>query len=504
MGYQDIENEKALSIGSETQLFVDDAIVSAKRGVVRTLHPARKLDQPALVPDRPWEGNRVYIYGTVHYDPDVQRFRMWYLARLGRGQNHRAPGLRERQGDLILYATSEDGIHWEKPNLGLHEFDGSRENNILIFDKHSPTVIIDEAADPAERYKMAGWDWTQEQFGYWVAHSADGLVWNEYPVNPVLMNSDETLEAITVAHAPHEGEYFAFHRRWGEVGGHRRRLIAVATSSDFLAWSDPELIIISDEQDDTWVQDPEQRTEFYGMSGFVYGRQFLGFLPVFNVVKDVRGQEDGTAPLSSRGAVGSEQSPWDGPIEAQLAHSRDGRTWARFADRSPIIPRGKAGSFDAGCILCAADRPVIHNDEVWHYYTAINTMHGGPMPPKTATIARAVWRLDGFVSLDAGHFEGVVETVALNPMGGSSVRSAGQLEVNADASEGSLAVEVLSANGETHPGFSRQECAEFRSDSVRHVVRWSEHERLPAGQPLRLRFHLDNTQLYSFRIRTAE
>ena len=79
-----------LKIGSEPQLFIDDAIIGAKRGVVRTLHPARKLEQPVLRPDRPWEGRRVYIYGSVHYDNDARLFRMWYNTRLGRGQQLRA------------------------------------------------------------------------------------------------------------------------------------------------------------------------------------------------------------------------------------------------------------------------------------------------------------------------------------------------------------------------------------------------------------------------------
>ena len=141
------------------QLFVDDAFISLKKGIVRTLHPASKLEAPVLVPDRPWEGDRVYVYGTVHYDRDAQLFKMWYLARLGRGNQHRAPGMRERQGDMILYATSPDGVHWEKPNVGLHEFDGSKDNNILVFDKHSPTVVIDEEEpDPEHRYKIVGWD----------------------------------------------------------------------------------------------------------------------------------------------------------------------------------------------------------------------------------------------------------------------------------------------------------------------------------------------------------
>ena len=102
MGLQNAADGEMLSIGTETQLFVDDAIVSVKSGVVRTLHPAQKLDQPVILPDRPWEGKRIYIYGTVHYDADARQFRMWYLTRLGRGQQHRAPGLRERQGDMIL------------------------------------------------------------------------------------------------------------------------------------------------------------------------------------------------------------------------------------------------------------------------------------------------------------------------------------------------------------------------------------------------------------------
>ena len=65
-----------------TQLFVDDGIVTAKRDLVRTLHPGRRLAQPVLVPDRPWEGQRVYLYGSVHHDPDGGGFRMWYLSRV--------------------------------------------------------------------------------------------------------------------------------------------------------------------------------------------------------------------------------------------------------------------------------------------------------------------------------------------------------------------------------------------------------------------------------------
>jgi len=209
---------------------------------------------------------------------------------------------------------------------------------------------------------------------------------------------------------------------------------------------------------------------------------------VFRVVRHVGYDQIGGAENVSQ------QAPWDGPIEAQLVHSRDGRTWHRFEDRSPIIPRGKRGSFDAGCILCSADRPVVYSDEVWHYYTGVNTTHGGPMPPKRIGIGRAAWRLDGFVSLDAGCFGGVVETVPLEVAGD-------QLEVNVNAAQGSLEVEVLSAAGDPLPGYAGEDCIALHADEVRHVVRWQSTDRLPTSQPLRLRFYLKDAELYSFRIR---
>ena len=37
------------------------------------------------------------------------------------------------KGDAVLYATSQDGLHWEKPALGLFSFQGSTANNIVSF-----------------------------------------------------------------------------------------------------------------------------------------------------------------------------------------------------------------------------------------------------------------------------------------------------------------------------------------------------------------------------------
>jgi len=477
----------SIAIGPESQLFVDDRLVSEAHGVRRTLHPAQKLAQPVLVADRPWEGERVYVYGTIYHDPAEEIFKMWYLARLGPGYEKRLPGLGEH-GDLVLYATSKDGVQWEKPNLNLHQFDGSGDNNIVLLNLHSPAILIDADAPDTARYRMLAWNWDPEHYGYWRAYSDDGIVWKEYKEGPVLFKPDEILEAMTTARSPKDGAYLAFFRLWDDVRGFHRRAIGVSRSEDFQHWSAPQLVLTPDEEDDKWASGTEQRTEFYNMAAFSYGSQFLGFLPVFRVERILKLDKSVSA---------SNQAKWDGPIDAQLVHSRDGVNWERFEDRSPLIPNGEPGSFDAGCILALANPPVIAGDgagdEVWVYYTAVNTKHGAPMPPKRITIARASWRLDGFVSLDSDNSGGIVETVTLQTAGD-------QLEVNVDASKGSLQVEVLSAAGEVLPEFDLESSERISGNQIRHIVRWNERSLLDTAEPIRLRFHLNNAQLYSFRI----
>ena len=48
-----ISTDQPPTIGTETQLFVDDVLLAAKSGVVRRTHACRKLPQPVLVPEKP-------------------------------------------------------------------------------------------------------------------------------------------------------------------------------------------------------------------------------------------------------------------------------------------------------------------------------------------------------------------------------------------------------------------------------------------------------------------
>jgi len=447
-------------IDEEPCMFVDDDMIAKRTSVTRAVHACDKLPESVLVTEMPWEGDatdsRVYIYGTVLLDTDSGQFRMWY-----------------NRGNNLLYATSFDGAHWDRPKLGLAEWKGRRDSNILPISIHSPSIVLDgQAVNDAERYKALG----AGRGGYVAAHSPDELHWEMYPINPVLKSSD----TCTLAQDPRTGECLAFHKRSHEHRGHVRRLVYLATSKDMQTWSEARLAMAPDAIDDAQtIAEGGQWSQFYNMSVFPYGGQFLGLVTHFRFAKRLTDTTPG-------------QSPDDGPIDVQLVHSRDGRNWRRLENRLPVIPNGPH-PYDAGCILGTANQPVIVGDEMWIYYTAINTTHGGALPQKVITIARASWRRDGFVSLDAGDQAGVVETIAFQPSGD-------RLVVNADASRGEARIEILDGTGEVIPGYGTEVCVPIRSDSVRHAVRWKNHDRLPDGRPLALRFHLRDTSLYSYAV----
>ena len=75
------------------------------------------------------DDDSVRFYGTII--PIDGELRMWYLAE---GNNDDANGF--EQQCKVCYATSTDGINWEKPNLGLVEYNGNKNNNIVKFQKN--------------------------------------------------------------------------------------------------------------------------------------------------------------------------------------------------------------------------------------------------------------------------------------------------------------------------------------------------------------------------------
>ena len=120
-------------ITSAVQLFVDDYVVDTTDGVRRQVNRWKKYPgNPVLRPSKPWEmgGTYLNVYGSVIYDEDEKLFKCWYWT-----MNAEDSPIPTQNIKVMCYATSTDGIHWEKPNVGIFEFPGSKDNNIVMASK---------------------------------------------------------------------------------------------------------------------------------------------------------------------------------------------------------------------------------------------------------------------------------------------------------------------------------------------------------------------------------
>ena len=468
-----------IEVGRQKQLFVDDYVIDETHGVSRTLNQLTKyVGNPIMIPLYPWEG-KVSLYGTVWHDPD-SGFRMWYQ---GYGGNAVPPMAKDISDSpwknfdaasllyVIGYATSDNGIHWERSNLGLVDYRGSKNNNLVLSDAAFANVIEDrrdpnpdrlykslffEARDPAGTPNMGD--------GVSVAFSPDGVRWTKYEGNPVIARSSDS--HMLLGWDDLHGKYVSFCRP-SVHGGNKTRRIGRSTSDDFVNWTDIEEVLVPDSDDPPGA-------EFYGMPVFKYEGLYLGQLLAYHAPPE------------------ESQIRFAGTIDIQLASSRDGIAWDRVGGRKPFIPNGPPGSIDHGGVS-ASRQPVVMDDELWFYYSCSDQEHG--VTGRSGTICLGKLRLDGFVSMDAGDETGTLVTKPFRCDGG-------RLSINATAQGGMVGVAVLDEEGVQYQGYSRQECALFDGDSVRHNVTWRDKGSLEElkGREIRLKFYLRDASLYSFAL----
>ncbi len=486
------------NVGSLAQLFVDRVLVREARGIAFTLHPAEKHpDNPLVVADRPWESWRLESYGTVLHDEDDGIFKMWYWSPSSPGY---AIGVEDVRQPLTLYATSEDGVKWEKPLVGtVPALRGDRFDHNVVATVLNANVIKDkDDPDPDRRYKMICYRSVPKQSsGYHTMVSPDGLHWSELSTSPISPGRD----VITGYYDDARGLYVAFPKIATTVRGHSRRVFYVITSEDFQHWTEPRLAFAPDLWDDAGslhrleevrpildVPDaPElMRTEFYGVGVYLAESCTIAFPWVFTINNDAR------------------YGNHEGPIELQLAASRDLSSWERHF-RIPCVPRSEPGEWDCGINFTPAQALRV-GDEIWLYYDGSTYTHGTPCVYRaegtgqgtehTASIGLAKWKLDRFVSADGSADGGMLTTVPI-------VFSGERLEINALTKRGgTITVELLDAAGSPMNSFPPSN--PFTGDNLRGVVTWPDGGGGVGrfiGKPVTLRFHLRDAELYSFAFR---
>lgn len=225
-----------IALGSRRELFVDNSLIeSLQGGSLRLHHPTPR--EIAIVHDQPWEGNVSY-YHTVFRDGDL--FRMYYRgAQAGPRQSH--PEAVGHQ--VVCYAESSDGMHWTKPSLRLHEFAGSKDNNIIWTGigahNFAPFKDPNPACQPDARYKAIG----HGPGGLYAFRSADGIHWSLIQDTPVITRGAFDSQNLAFFDT-HRNRYVDFHRGFNKGV----RAIMTCTSTDFTNWTEPEWIEFEDER----------------------------------------------------------------------------------------------------------------------------------------------------------------------------------------------------------------------------------------------------------------
>ena len=482
-------------VGNRAQLFVDRVLVRDTERVWFTQHQGQKHpENPLIKADQPWEGWRVQIFGSVLYDEQEKLFKMWYLAD--------AAGCKDGYFDdptFTCYATSVDGIHWQKPLVGTLTAKNGKPHNVVTH-YFLPSVVKDmKEPDASRRYKMVCWR-QREPMGYHTCTSPDGLHWNELSKSPITFSGD----VISAFWDTRRELWVAFPKQGRLWRGNDRRVFSTIVSKDFVHWSEPILSWTTDLRDDAGtlarigqvrplltVPDDSRlmRTEYYGIGSYQAESCTIGFPWILSINNRSRGGGND-----------------DGPQELQLAVSRDLVNWER-PFRTPVIAIGELDRWDASYQMCAATAIRV-GDEIRLYYAGANYTHGtsdyggqlgeymkNPKLKATSSIGLATWKLDRFVSVDGPAEGGVLTTVPVKFSGK-------RMEINADTKQGgSVVVELCDAAGKPLPGYTASDS--FHGDDLRHVVAFQGKSDLAAlaGKPIVLRLHLKNASLYSFAFR---
>ena len=438
----------------QLELLVDEHLIEHMQDVdLRLGKPIPR--EIVIVHDQPWEGNTCG-YHTIFQDGDL--YRMYY-----RGSHHDTEQKKAGHRELTCYAESTDGIHWEKPDLGLVEFEGSKHNNIILdgIGTHCFTPFRDPnpESDPDAQYKGFGrgaGDAANQLFAF---KSSDGIHWTLMSEKPAITQGAFDSQNLGFWDSVRQ-EYRAYFRDFGDgVRG-----IKTCVSDDFLVWTHP-----------VWLQYPDAPTEhLYTNQIMPYYRAphiFIGFPTRF---------------IPHR----------DSLTEGLFMSSRDGQTFRRWGEA--IIRPGQ-------------NQDRWHNRSNYIWWGLVETDSDLPGGGKELTlysneryymgsgvrIRRYTYRIDGFVSVRAGLTGGEFVTKPLEVEGDTLVLN------TSTSAAGSVRVEVQDAEGNPLPGLALSDCPEVYGDEIERVVKWQTDAGLDTlvGKQVRLRFVMSDADVYAFGFR---
>jgi hypothetical protein len=531
------------------RLFIDDRWVARATGFDRAIHQprARGVVLPA---DQAWETAGV---APLHVGRDAQgTFTLFYHAMwwdidragelAGNHRHDRAHHIFTRVG----MAISDDGIHWQKPLLGLVDAPAavdwqkhwpypspaasSSANNLGV-----PFIIVSELGrdgnvrDPAQRFALrlappqkgdavgVGSNWLQAPRGYFAAEVPDFLrnpQWRD-----ALIDSGGNFNPRR--HQLHFWD--ELHEEWVAMDQGviphwlPSREIARFGSKDLVNWHSHAALY----PDSLDPHMPQRYDEPMSMAPFWADGNLLGLLSWFH--------SDRTDPDGGPVLEPAPDHPYRWPYarkgtnEMRITTSRDGGySWDRLSSREAWIPHGSEEDGDDRLVI-TPQPPIRVGDEDWFYIGLVsgdhlitrNNVAQSPYANDRVAkhqIALYTQKHNRYVSLGARTSREVLIT---HPLEVTEER----LLLNVDASRG--AVRVAIATGEAVPtfegstpstaphllpqhllpGFDLDKCEVITANSVAHEVRFQGASVAALrGQRVALLFEVVNAELYGFAL----
>ncbi len=441
-----------------TLLFIDDWNLCVMENVRRVMGRPQYVPEATLV-DPLTEGT--WNFPFVWRDETTGRWRAIYGAAIPDGPRHPGNFMPRSQG--LMLAESDDGIHWERPDVSARvakTFVQHAPNQVFGTTGHidgAPIFLDPVDPDPSRRFKYLFAKDGKQGF----AASPDAVSWR---VVSESVFGDYCLDSpITAFYNHHRGTHCISRR---PHNGDRR--VALFETKDWKTILNHEVVIHPDPEDDLLIQ-------FYGMPVYRYEHLYIGLLWRLHC-HPVRGVHKG----------------YGGGIDCALAYSLDGWHFNR-ATHGAFIERNPRGEHGGGCLYTGA-MVVADGKEIRFYSGGSKTEHFIDQDLDDAALTLHTLRLDGFFHLES-RVRGRVMTRLL-------IFSGGDLRLNVRAPYGRVRVQFRDENEVPLPGYTLDECVPFKGDELYWRPEWTSGASIAAladkGKVL-LEIELEDAELYAVR-----
>lgn len=454
-----------------------------------SVNKARK-EGAVMILDRPWE-TAAGTFVTILRDDD--KYRMYYQVWKGYPDGE--------EGLDVCYAESTDGINWIRPSLGLHEFEGSRDNNLLltgICDNFYVMKDENPACLPEHRYKavMEG-GFVKDNPGNQPSKklicmtSPDGIHFEKYSVISTGYGYDSQ---NTLHWNFNTGKYYCYFREVRERGfdinpewnEKKVRGIRVMESTDFANWSEPASIDLMGGEDYPMYTNC--------ISAYPYDtRYYIGFPTRYVERKEWNKNYDRLCGGEWRKERYAQNKRYALAVtDCVFMSSRDNKSWYRFDEAAVEIgPEVYTNWVYGSCYLAGGgvlETPSRFEGEPNELSIYVrDRRHDDPM---AGVITRYAYRMDGFASYKAPYAAKTLRTKPFTFEGES-------LFMNFKTSaRGSIYLSILDELGNAIEGYST---CELFGDSINRAVDFDRPLAELQGKRVIFNFTMSDAEIFSLK-----